>query len=78
MIFITSELIKEMKRFKFRLVDVTFRIVSKLQLGLAIYMKIKYEDENSFKFTFKYLNNMYFFNPRRIHLNNSYALKKLY
>ena len=28
---------------------------------------IRYEDENSFKFAFKYLSDMYGFNPKNIH-----------
>ena len=37
---------------------------------------IRYEDENFFKYTFKYLNNIYGFNPRIILIDYACALKK--
>jgi hypothetical protein len=43
---------------------------------LCALILIKYEDSNSFNKIFSYLNNMYEFNPRIVHIDYSVSLTK--
>jgi hypothetical protein len=73
---ITYKVVPKYNKNKYKLLTITGIDNNSKSSYLCALILIKYEDSNSFNKIFSYLNNMYEFNPRIVHIDYSVSLTK--
>ena len=73
---VTYKVVPKYNKNKYKSLTITGIDNNSKSSYLCALILIKYEDSNSFKKIFSYLNNMYEFNQRIVHIDYSVSLTK--